>query len=94
MTNTSSFRGIQGIREIKARMTQLVAWYAKHKPEVRELVIERTDYDLIARWPKAANVEGFDVTDNGIFFSGMRLTYTTGQGRYEKRQGPEQALIQ
>lgn len=93
MTNTSSFRGIQGIREIKTRMTQLVAWYRQFKPELREIVIERVDYDLIERWPKAANVEGFDVTDNGIFFSGMRLTYTTGQGRYDKRQGPEQTVI-
>lgn len=93
MSQISSFRGIQGIREIKARMNTLVAWYEKHKPEVRELVIERKDYDLIERWPKAANVEEFNVTDNGIFFKGMRLTYTTGQGRYEKPKGPEQAVI-
>lgn len=93
MSNTSSFRGIQGIRDIKARMATLVAWYEKHKPEVRELVVERTDYDLIERWPKAASVEEFDVTDNGIFFKGMRLTYTTGQGRYEKPTGPEQTVI-
>lgn len=58
MSQQSSFRGIQGIREIKARMATLVAWYEKHKPEVRELVIDRKDYDLIERWPKAADVEG------------------------------------
>lgn len=93
MSQQSAFRGIQGIREIKTRMTALVAWYQQFKPGLREIVIDRKDYDLIARWPNAATVEDFDVTDNGIFFQGMRLTYTTGQGRYEKRQGPEQTSI-
>jgi hypothetical protein len=93
MSQPNSFRGIQGIREIKARMQTLVAWYQKFKPELREIVIERKDYDLIERWPRAAGFEGFDVTDNGVFFSGMRLTYTTGEGRYDKRQGPEQTVI-
>lgn len=94
MATQGSFRGIQGIREIKARLLPLAQWYAKFKPEVTELVCERTDYDLIARWPKAANVEEFDVTDNGVFFKGMRLTFATGQGRYEKKTGPQQAVIE
>ena len=93
MSNTSSFRGIQGIREIKARMTTLVAYYAKFRPDVQELVCSRKDYDLIARWPKAANVEGFLISDAGIFYEGLRLTYDTGQGRYDKRQAPEQTVI-
>lgn len=93
MSQPNSFRGIQGIRETKSRMQALVAWYQKFKPEITELVIERNDYDLIERWPRAAGVEGFDVTDNGVFFAGMRLTYATGQGRYDKQQGPEQAVI-
>ena len=74
-------------------MATLVTWYQKFKPDMQELVVDRKDYDLIERWPKAAGVEGFDVTDNGVFFQGMRLTYTTGQGRYEKPAGPEQAVI-
>lgn len=93
MTQQSAFRGIQGIREIKTRMATLVSWYQTFKPDLKEIVIERVDYDLVARWPRAAAVEEFDVTDNGIFFKGMRLTYTTGQGRYEKPTGPEQAVI-
>lgn len=93
MPQASSFRGIQGIREIKARMAELVSFYRKFKPEVTELVCSRDDYDLIARWPKAANVEGFSVTDNGIFYEGLRLTFDTGQGRYDKRPAPEQAVI-
>lgn len=93
MSSTSSFRGTQGIREIKARMVPLVAWYRQFKPEVDELVCERKDYDLLARWPKAANAEGFLISDNGIFYEGMRLTFGTGEGRYIKRSGPEQVSI-
>lgn len=94
MAAESSFRGIQGIREIKAKMTRLVEFYRKFKPETQELVISRADYDLIARWPKASSFERFIISDTGIFYEGLRLTYDTGQGRYEKRQSPEQAVIQ
>lgn len=93
MTATSTFRGIQGIREAKAKMQKLVAWYRKFKPDVTEIVVSRKDYDLIARWPKAANAEEFLIGPNGIFYEGLRLTFDTGQGRYDKRQGPEQTVI-
>lgn len=93
MTAISSFRGIQGIREIKARMNTLVEFYRKFRPDVNELVCSRKDYDLVARWPKAANVEGFLISDSGIYYEGLRLTYDTGQGRYDKAQAPEQTVI-
>lgn len=93
MSQPSSFRGIQGIREIKTRMQSLVDFYRKFRPDVNELVCSRKDYDLVARWPKAANVEGFLISDSGIFYEGLRLTYDTGQGRYDKTQAPEQAVI-
>lgn len=93
MAEQSSFRGIQGIREIKSRMGPLAKWYRQFKPGVSEIVCDRADYDLIARWPKAANLEGFSITDNGIFFDGMRLAFDTGEGRYQKQNGPEQAVI-
>lgn len=93
MSQNSSFRGIQGIREIKSRMAPLVKWYREFKPDVDELICERKDYDLIARWPKAAGVEGFILSQNGIFYEGMRLTFDTGEGRYVKHSGPEQQVI-
>lgn len=89
---SDTFRGIKGIREIKARMIELVEWYRQFKPSVTEIVLERKDYDLIVRWPKAADFEGFVHSDNGVFYDGFRLTYDTGQGRYHKHQ-PEQAVI-
>lgn len=89
----SPFRGIQGIREAKTRMLPLISWYRKYKPEVQEICISRTDYDLIARWPKAANSEDFVFSDSGIWYEGLRLTYDTGEGRYVKSPRPEQEVI-
>lgn len=94
MSTTGTYRGIQGIREIKARMQSLAEWYQKFKPEVAELVLSKKDYDLIARWPRAAEEEGFVTSHNGIFYDGLRLTYDTGSGRYDKRSAPEQAVIE
>lgn len=93
MSTANAFRGIKGIQEIVTRMTALVDYYERFRPDVKDLVCERKDYDLIARWPRAANVEGFLVSDNGIYFKGLRLTYDTGQGRYDKAQTPEQSVI-
>lgn len=93
MTEVSSFRGIQGIREAKARLAKLAAWYKTYKPDVSELCISRIDYDLIVRWPKAAHIEGFTASDSGIYYAGFCLTYDAGKGRYEKRSDPEQAVI-
>jgi hypothetical protein len=89
----SSFRGIQGIRDIKARLEPLADYYIAFKPSVTELICSRADYDLVARWPKAAAIEGFDTSDAGIFFQGLRLTFATGEGRYEKSDRPEQEVI-
>lgn len=92
--NSSTFRGIAGIREIKAKALPLIAWYQKFRPDVRDFYLSRKDYDLIARWPKASRFEGFDITDNGIFYEGLRMTYDAGEGRYVKPLEPEQARIE
>lgn len=57
----SPFRGIRGIEEIVARMTPLMDWTKQFKPEQKSLRLSRTDYDLVKRWPKAANVLGITV---------------------------------
>jgi hypothetical protein len=93
MTQESPYRGIQSIREAKARMIRLIAWYSKHKPEITELCVSRADYDLIARWPRAADVEGFVVNHNGIFYEGMRLKYDAVIGRYDKGDAHKQVVI-
>ena len=75
-------------------MQPLAQWYAKFKPNATELCLERKDYDLLARWPKAGAVEGFLYSPRGIHFEGLRLTYDTGSGRYSKLSKPEQAVIE
>lgn len=93
MANVCAHRGIQGIRDIKQRMQQLVKFYGEFRPDVHDLTCRREDYDLIQRWPRAAHVEGFVVSDNGIYFQGLRLAYDTGPGRYVQPATPEQQVI-
>jgi hypothetical protein len=83
MSQASSFRGIQGIREIRARIKPLVAWTKQFKPEQRTLTVKREDFDLIVRWPKAANAEEFVISQNGIYYDGFQLNFASGPGRYE-----------
>jgi hypothetical protein len=85
VTVANSFRGIQGIREIRVRIKPIVEWTKRFKPEQRTLTLERKDFDLIARWPKAANAEEFVISHNGIFYDGLQLKYSSGHGRYETR---------
>lgn len=94
MSAKSAFRGLRGIEDVRDRMQPLAEWYRAFKPDVTELVLERADYDLLKRWPRAAHLCGFDVVDGEIFYSGLRLTYDTGQGRYAKPQAPQQAVIE
>lgn len=89
----SPFRGLQGIPEIKARILSLISFYEKQKPDIQELCLNRNDYDLIARWPRAANCEGFVISHDGIFYKGFRLTFDTGEGRYQKSEKPKQTVI-
>lgn len=90
----SAFRGTKAIQDVKQRMQPLADWFTKFKPEVRELVVERKDYDLIARWPKAAHAEDIEVTHNGIFWGRFQLAYDSGEGRYLKPEAPKQEVIE
>ncbi len=81
MSSSDSFRGIQGIREIKERIAPLVNFYLGAN-KVATVTCRRVDFDLIQRWPKAAAVEGFDVTHNGVFYKGLKLGYDRGPSRY------------
>lgn len=91
---TNSFRGIRGIEEIAVKMAKLVDYLTRYRPDVKQLILSRPDYDLVARWPKAANVLGFDVTHNGIFYKGFQLTFNTEHGRYQPQPEAHQAVIE
>lgn len=90
----SVFRGYRGIDEIIQRMQPLVDWTKKFKPEQQCLRLERKDYDLIKRWPKAAHCHGIDVVGNEIWWQGLELVYDSGMSRYAKLSSPVQADIE
>lgn len=82
---TSIFRGLRGIEDIKAMMAPMVDWLLAYKPEPRHLTLHRKDYDLIVRWPKAAKLAGFSISAEGIVtYKDIVLSYDKRPGRYSE----------
>lgn len=92
--NVPQSRGYTSIQEVVAKMRPLAEWYAKNKPKITTLTLARKDYDLVARWPKAAELCDFytangelryrwtdPVTKNSKTFT---LTFDKTERRYEK----------
>ena len=72
-------------------MTPMVEWVLKYKPEPRHLTLHRKDYDLIARWPKAAKLAGFSISEEGIVtYKDIVIGYDKRPGRYQSAKGVEQ----
>jgi hypothetical protein len=91
----SVYRGSRGIAEIIERMTPLVEWTKQNKPGQMCMILQRRDYDLIARWPKAAHVNGITVMQNGeLWWRGLELVYDQGLSRYAKLKAPEQLDVE
>lgn len=65
-------------------MAPMVEWLLKYKPEgTRHLTLHRKDYDLIARWPKAGKMSGFEYSVEGLItYKGIVLGYDKRPGRY------------
>lgn len=80
----SPFRGLSGITEIKTRMGRLSAHLKAFTPSCKTLTLKRKDYDLIKRWPKAANLAGFQINGDSIYFDGFELRYDKSPQRYER----------
>lgn len=87
-------RGYWGIREITERMQPLVDWIKKFQPTQRCLTLNRKDYDLIKRWPKAGHSLGIDYTSTEIWWQGLELVYDSGLSRYAKVSKPQQSDIE
>ncbi len=92
----SNFRGYASIGEVMQRMTKLVEWTRQFKPNQQHMTLQRKDYDLIKRWPKAAGAHGIAVVDKGreLWYRGLELTYDGGPRRYEKQTVPQQVDIE
>jgi hypothetical protein len=86
----SLFRGYRSIEDVRKRLEPLVAFQKQHKPDQPYITLAKKDYDLIVRWPRASHAHEIEVTQTGVWFRGLQLTYDGGPGRYQKPQGPQQ----
>lgn len=76
------FRGFHAIAEVVERMVKLADHQQKFHPH-ESLRLFRKDYDLLARWPKAAAMHGVMVEGETLVFKGFTLTYDRTQKRYQ-----------
>jgi hypothetical protein len=60
-------------------------WMEKFKPSVKEITLKRADYDLIKRWPKAAELLHFrQAPDGTLRYKGFTLKFDKKPPRYSK----------
>lgn len=81
-------RGYHSILEVVERMKPVYDWYMRFKPEVTRLTLVRKDYDLIARWPKAAELCDFIKVGNEIryrYFKRDEKTYKDFTLAFDKK---------
>lgn len=77
------FRGYWAIAEVVARMKKLAEHYAKFHPR-KTICLYRKDYDLLARWPKAAALHGIRQEGKTLVFMGFELGYDKTEKRYAR----------
>lgn len=80
----SYFRGYAGMQDIHLMVTGLADWLKRHRPSCRQITLRAKDFDYVRRWPKAASMHGFTVTETGATFDGFELRRAAGPKRYEK----------
>lgn len=80
----SYFRGYWSILEVKGRVERLTDWLKANRPSCKQVTLKGPDYDLVRRWPKAAGLHGFIVTDDGAVYDGFSLLRDKKPRRYEK----------
>lgn len=92
----SNFRGYHAIGEVMQRMTKLAEWTRQFKPNQQHLTLQRKDYDLLRRWPKASAMYSVSVVgkEKELWFRGLELTYDGGPKRYAKQAPPQQVDIE
>jgi hypothetical protein len=90
----SYFRGTSAIREVLTRAKPPAEWTRKFKPHQERLILRRTDFDVVKRWPKAAEIVGFQFRSDGLYYAGLHLYPDTGPGRYVHADKPTQTDIE
>lgn len=80
----SYFRGYVGMEAIRTAVFRLAEWMKANRPSCRQITLKGKDYDYVRRWPRAASMHGFTVTETGALFDGFELRRAVGPKRYEK----------
>lgn len=75
------FRGFHAIGEVAERMKKL-AEHCQKFHACSSLRLYRKDYDLLVRWPKAAELHGITQSGGVPYFMGFKLDYDRTEKRY------------
>lgn len=66
MSTETTFRGYHAISEVLGRVLPLCRWHLANRPECKTVRLTPMDYDLIVRWPRAAELLGVTVNDGVV----------------------------
>jgi hypothetical protein len=95
VSKDSPFRGYRSIEDFvrERRLDEFANWLKEYKPNCHEITVDRSHYDLVRRWPRAAGMLGFVTTPEATFYRGFRLKPDRSRGRYRGPPAPEQTNI-
>lgn len=87
MAEPSSFRGYWAIKEAVDRMAPLAMWFKTNRPSARAMTLDGRDFDLIKRWPKAAEIHKVAFHEDGrMFYEGFELRRDHKPERYPRTE--------
>jgi hypothetical protein len=87
MAEQSYFRGYHAIKEVTEYLEPLAQWMRKHKPDVGVITLKRQDFDLLKRWPKAAQMFQVSQSPEGeLTYLGFKLKFDKKPPRYNKHE--------
>lgn len=76
---TSSIRGYHAIRAVVADMQTLAEGLLNRRPPATSMTLRARDYDLLARWPKAAALHGIYPSHDVLHWHGFALRREHGR---------------
>jgi hypothetical protein len=82
----SPFRGYKSIEEVREKVQNLDEWLRTAGKESAPITMLAKDFDLVKRWPKAAELHGFRVAGEEVTFKGRMLRRANGERRYQERR--------
>ena len=75
----STFRGYHAISAVVSNMRVLAEGLAHRRPPAQTMTLRAKDYDLIVRWPKAAELHEIVISEGAPFWRGYALRREHGR---------------